>query len=473
MSNFNIYYQGIIYSSTDIIKRVNNALLFLENQNIIKGNKVAIISDNSLDYIILILALIKSEILFIPLNTHYSANQTKIFINDLNCDYLFISNKYFNKYSNLISTISIENITSDINNNKSLNNLNYFTEPSNYLLNNLTNIILSSGTSASPKYIVHDYSNHYYSALGSNKNIKLNNESKWLLSLPLYHVGGLAILFRTLIAGSHLIIPDSTNSLTYCITTTYPSHYSFVFTQFQQLINNKILLNIFRNSQVILLGGSMIPENIVKYSWNNKLPIYTSYGSSEMSSQITTTNKFELNDLLSSGLILDFRSIKISDNNEILLKGKTLFKGYYLNNKILNPTDENGWFHSGDLGKIDSKGRLYVLGRKDNMFISGGENIYPEKIEKELLKIKGVNKCLVLAVDNIKFGKRPVCLLKFDKSININDIKIIKNIIIQEIPKYEVPDNFYYWPDEKENNLKINRNKYLKLYENNELKKII
>jgi o-succinylbenzoate---CoA ligase len=470
MSDFSIYYSGIVYSSEDILGRINNTLLFLKKSNIIKGNKIAIISDNSLDYIILKLALIKTNILFIPLNTRYSVIQTKQYINDLNCDYLFTSNKYFKLYSNLISTIPIENINSDFNDIKLLDNLDYFTKPSNYLLNNLTNIILSSGTSTNPKYIVHDYSNHFYSALGSNKNIKLNRKSKWLLSLPLCHVGGLSILFRTLIAESQLVIPDTKFSLTDCIIETYPSHYSFVFTQYQQLIDNKILLNIFKKSRAILLGGSMIPENIIKYSCENKIPIHTSYGSSEMSSQITTTNTFELKDLLSSGLILDFRSIKIDNNNEIFVKGKTLFKGYYKNNKIINSRDENGWFHTRDLGKIDSKGRLYVLGRKDNMFISGGENIYPEKIEKTILKIDGVNKCLVLAVDNIKYGKRPICLLKLNKSLKIKEIV---SKIFQEIPKYELPDNFYYWPDEKENNLKINRNKYLKMYENDELKKII
>ncbi len=470
MIGFSIYYKNKVYTSSEIINKINNTLEYFIIYDIKKGDRVAIISSNSLDYVILTLALIKAEIIFIPLNIRLNTSQIKSQLNELNCNKIFCSSNYYDIYLQLMPAYLLSTINDCKANKQYINNLEYFTNPSAKTLKNITNIILSSGSSASPKYIVHDYSNHYFSALGSNENIKLNANSKCLLTLPLFHVGGLGVLFRSLIAGSNIIITYAKEIISDCIIKTKPSNYSFVFSQYEELISNKTVLEIFKNADAILLGGSSIPHNLIKYSNNNKIPIYTSYGSSEMSSQITTTFNSDLNNILTSGNILNYRSIKIDEEGEILLKGKTLFKGYLINNKLIKLTDDNGWFHSGDIGRLDPEGRLILIGRKDNMFISGGENIHPEKIENELLNIKGVINCCVIAVDNNIYGKRPECLIKLDKPRNINEIK---EILYTKIAKYEMPDEYYYFPKELDNQFKIDRKKALEMYKNNELIKII
>ena len=123
------------------------------------------------------------------------------------------------------------------------------------------------------------------------------------------------------------------------------------------------------------------------------LPIHTSYGLTEMASQVTTTPPgASPGELRTAGRVLPGREVSISGGGEILVRGETLFAGYVDGEKVDRPLDADGWFHTGDLGDLDEDGYLRVLGRSDNLFISGGENIQPEEIEEALCSLEGVER---------------------------------------------------------------------------------
>jgi len=128
-----------------------------------------------------------------------------------------------------------------------------------------------------------------------------------------------------------------------------------------------------------------------------------------------------------------------------LLKGETLFLGYWQKDEIIPAVDDEGWFASGDIGFVDEQGRLVIKGRLDRMFISGGENIYPEEIEKELLKLKDVRQTVVVAMPNDRFGFRPIAFLDVD---NWNDTlsEDINKQLRRKLPAYKVPDRYLPWP---------------------------
>ena len=110
--------------------------------------------------------------------------------------------------------------------------------------------------------------------------------------------------------------------------------------------------------------------------------------------------------------MLAHRSLAISKDGEILVGGRTLARGYVTGRGLRPLTDAEGWFHSGDLGELDGTGRLRVAGRRDNMFISGGENIHPEAIEAALNGLPGVARSVVVAVPDAEFGRRPVAFVQ-------------------------------------------------------------
>jgi len=158
-----------------------------------------------------------------------------------------------------------------------------------------------------------------------------------------------------------------------------------------------------------------------------------------------------------SAKILNYRKVKISKEGEILVKGETLFKGYLDTDNLNLPLDDEGWFHTGDLGCLTGEGQLQVSGRKDNMFISGGENIQPEEIERCLCQLEEIEKASVVPVENKEFGHRPVAFIKWTQNSTLNK-EMITAFLQGHLPKFKIPEQFYIWPKGiVENEMKVRR----------------
>ena len=107
--------------------------------------------------------------------------------------------------------------------------------------------------------------------------------------------------------------------------------------------------------------------------------------------------------------------------------------------------DNDGWFHTGDIGSVDEDSYLTVTGRRDNMFISGGENIHPEEIESYLVGIPEVLDALVLPIKEEEYGSRPVAFLKLKSENNIDCANIIA-YLKKHLPGFKIPVRFIHWP---------------------------
>jgi len=316
-------------------------------------------------------------------------------------------------------------------------------------------IIFTSGSTGSPKAVVHSLANHFYNALGANERMPLNSGDRWLLSLPMYHVSGLAILFRTLLSGAAMVIPAKNISLSKTLLSRSVTHLSLVPTQLRRLLQTTKGKDALCQLKLILLGGSSIPETLLDQSAQLGLNVQTTYGSTEMASQVATGK---------SGFyqVLPFREVRIAADNEVEVRGKSGFLGYLDGTGLHQPFDENGWFKTGDIGlwcSKDTKNQgdvesLKITGRKDNMFISGGENIHPEEIERILLLFGKTEQAVVVAVEDTEFGARPVAFLKTGEYFSESNLQ---NFLEKRLAKFKVPDLFLALPELIESEIKHNR----------------
>ncbi len=308
-------------------------------------------------------------------------------------------------------------------------------------------IIFTSGSTGAPKAALHTLGNHYYSALGSNANIPLAPGDRWLHSLPLYHVGGLAILFRCLLAGATVALPEPGAPLGRDIAGA--THVSLVSTQLLRLLREEDLDPA--GLRAILLGGSSIPTSLIDEALARGLPVHTSYGLTEMASQVTATPPgASQKELHTSGRPLPHREISISEDGEILVRGETLFMGYMRNGTADPALDADSWFHTGDLGELDADGYLRVRGRKDNLFVSGGENIQPEEIEEALCRLEGVEDAVVVPIPDAEFDFRPVAFVRGGRPENLG------RALEQVLPRFKIPVAFHRWPGGTEG-MKVDR----------------
>jgi O-succinylbenzoic acid--CoA ligase len=187
-----------------------------------------------------------------------------------------------------------------------------------------------------------------------------------------------------------------------------------------------------------------MPHNILQKSLEFGLPVYVSYGLTEMASQVATGRLKSLEK--GCARVLSDRELKINADGEICVRGKTLFKGYWNGDAVCLPMDGAGWFHTKDLGRIDSDGCLKVLGRRDDMFISGGENIHPQEIESELLKINSILQVVVVPKEDGEFGQRPVAFIRWENDAAIHSDDALREILTKHLPKFKIPVAFYPWP---------------------------
>ena len=158
-------------------------------------------------------------------------------------------------------------------------------------LDRIATIIFTSGSTHEPKAAVHSYGNHHYNAVASNKNIPLAPADRWLLSLPLYHVGGLGILFRSFMAGAAVVIPRNRKNLVEDIKRYDVTCVSLVSTQLNRMLNDHGNVQTLAKMKAILLGGGPIPSRLYREARKNKLPVYATYGLTESSSQVATSDR--------------------------------------------------------------------------------------------------------------------------------------------------------------------------------------
>jgi O-succinylbenzoic acid--CoA ligase len=316
-------------------------------------------------------------------------------------------------------------------------------------------IVFTSGSSGAPKAALLTFGNHFFSAEGSNANISLGPGDRWLHSLPLYHVGGLSIVFRCLLAGATVVLPETGAPLGRAMAEGGATHVSLVSTQLLRLLREEDFERT--KLKAILLGGGPIPAYLVDEAAERGLPIHTSYGLTEMASQVTTTPlRATRKELRTSGRPLPHREVGISGEGEILARGQTLFAGYVEGGSVDCPLDTDGWFHTGDLGELDRGGYLRVRGRKDNLFVSGGENIQPEEIEEVLSSLFDVEEAVVVPVPDPEFGARPVAFVRTEGGVVEGEM--LARALERVLPRFKIPVSFYPWPNETSpRGMKVNR----------------
>ncbi|MBI5415367.1 MAG: o-succinylbenzoate--CoA ligase, partial [Candidatus Omnitrophica bacterium] len=331
-----------------------------------------------------------------------------------------------------------------------------------YAINDAADIMFTSGSSGEPKAAVHTLASHYFNALGANERIPVIPGDRWLLSLPLYHVGGLGIVWRTFLAGGTVVVPDLSADLADSLRKFNVTHVSLVPTQLHRLLSDPKNVGVLQKMKAVLIGGGPVPGALILRAIDAGLPVYVTYGLTETASQVATSNRLTKENPSPEARPLRYSEVCVSPDNEILVRGKTLFAGYWRNGRVDPCVDQEGWFATGDLGRLNADGSLTVLGRKDNMFISGGENIQPEEIERHLCRIDGVVQAVVVPVASDEFGARPVAFVQTKDGTRISGVEIL-SFLRSYLPSFKLPVHLCAWPATAPTGLKPDRAYFLRL----------
>jgi o-succinylbenzoate---CoA ligase len=310
----------------------------------------------------------------------------------------------------------------------------------------------TSGSTGTPKFAVHALASLIANAQAANERIGFGADDGWLLSLAPHHVGGLAILLRAMISGGCVVLGGGPGALLADLRAERSiTHVSVVATQLRRLLDDASLDRRVRSLRALLLGGGPTPVAWRDEALDRGWPLFVTYGLTECASQVTTARAVrsegaERDASTDAGHPLDGVELRIAQDGEIIVRGPTLFTGYLDEQSIVDAT-----FATGDLGFVDGRGRLHVTGRRDAMFITGGENVQPEEIENVLRSVPGIEAAAVIAVEDPLWQWRPVAFVagRFERDA--------LERALMRLPRFKWPDRILEMPASERDRAKPRR----------------
>ena len=274
----------------------------------------------------------------------------------------------------------------------------------------------------------------------------VEEDDNWFVVLPMFHVSGLSIILRTLYNGTRATIREkfSEQVVLEALETEEVTMVSLVPTVLQRIVD-RIQAPTLR---AILLGGEFIPMPLLQECVQRNLPVYKTYGMSETFAQSTTFSVKDYPNKLASvgyplqGVTIEIRNPDEEGVGEVWLSSPMLMKGY------LNKEPIKGAFNTDDIGYVDKDGFLYLLNRRKDIIISGGENVYPKEIEDVLYEMNGINECAVIPITDSKWGQVPVLCVVTNRSE-----EDISQYLLSRLAKYKVPKRMIYFDALPKNNM--------------------
>lgn len=344
----------------------------------------------------------------------------------------------------------------------------------------LAGYFLTSGSTGVPKIVPINRRQVLFAADSSSKNFKPSNNKYWLLCLPLNHVGGINVIYRSILYHSAIYLMASFDEEKIRGLLHHKESFqvaSMVPTMLVKLMEDSFF-RVHFNFKAILLGGGPISMDLINRAITRGLPIVCSYGMTETCAQIAANPMLQPSGMYipkkSVGSIFEPNKIEIrnekneplryNESGHIWLKGPQIFDGY-LDESINKNFIDDGWFYTGDYGHVNRKGQLFIENRRTDLIITGGENVNPFEVEEILNSFASIKESAVVGIPDKKWGQKVTAFLV----LNVNNGKLNKKEIEKGLKEslrgFKIPKEFVIISKlPKTETHKIKRAELIKLY---------
>lgn len=421
------------WTFVELDTEVTNLAGKLAAAGVVEGDRVATILQNGILAAMLPHALLRLSATLVPLNTRLSEAEIAWQIDDVNPRMVIVEDRTEHLCSDAINAAALSTIT-----------------PANvepvmsHRSDHVAAIIYTSGTTGRPKGAMLTLANFWWSAVGSALNLGVSEDDRWIACLPLFHVGGLSIIFRSAIYGTRIIVHDGFDaSAVNDDIDRGATIVSVVSVMLERLLDDRDKRQLRQTFRCALLGGGPAPRILLERCISAELPVAQTYGLTETCSQAATLSPADaVRKLGSAGKPLHPNEIRVeAEEGEILVRGPIVMSGYYNQPDATERALEGGWLHTGDIGRIDDEGFLYVLDRRDDLIITGGENVYPAEVESALLAHDSVIEAGVIGIQDSKWGQRVVAVARLCRETDEEELATHCRTLLAG---YKVPREFRF-----------------------------
>nr|WP_272495662.1 long-chain fatty acid--CoA ligase [Bacillus pinisoli] len=438
-------------------QRAHTLATFLEKQGLQKGSRVAIICPNHISYFDFLFACMKMGAIFVPLNWRLSALEIKAILEDCTPSILGFHSKHRHIVPNCEKLIQLdhEDYETIFNNRHSYQTDERITE------DDPLTIIYTGGTTGKSKGVVLTHANIGWNALNTVVSWNLKAEDVTLTYLPMFHTGGLnALTLPILVMGGTVLIANDFDpeQAIHLIEREKCTISLMVPTMYHLMIQTEAFkVAKFQHMKTFLSGGAPCPLPIYEAFAQKGVAFKEGYGLTEAGPNNFYIDPVEaMGKKGSIGKPMMFNKVKVvrddgllagpNEVGELLLYGNHVFQKYWNNPEATNETIQQGWLHTGDLAKRDEEGYYYIVGRKKEMIITGGENVYPLEVEHCIQHHPAVSEVAVVGLPDSKWGEVVTAFVSVLPNHQVTTEEL-KDYCLAKLGKYKVPKLFRLMSD--------------------------
>ncbi|OPA80613.1 long-chain fatty acid--CoA ligase [Paenibacillus selenitireducens] len=448
--------QGWTYAEMDV--RASRIALFLRQQGVSLGDRVGLFAPNDVAYVDLLFACRKIGAIFVPFNWRLSVAELNGIITDCTPTCIFVHPAL----EETVSLLSLHGGTrvglQDEAYQLALAEGESLADPVECHMSHAWMMIYTGGTTGKPKGVILSYESVLWNAVNTVISWNLTADEITPTYLPMFHTGGLnALSLPVLIAGGTVVIAKSfdAESVVKLLNQERCTIALMVPTMYHMLINSEAFeQSSFPTMHTFISGGAPCPQAVYEAFAHKKIAFKEGYGATESGpNNFVIDPKDSLRKSGSVGRPMMFTEVKLMrglveitephEVGEVVLYGKHLFQQYWKQPEATQEVLKNGWFYTGDLGKRDEEGFYYIVGRKKDMIITGGENVYPQEVEKLIESHPYVREAAVIGVPDTKWGEviAAVVVLQPLGELTAEELKAYCSC---RIAKYKIPKRFRF-----------------------------
>ena len=459
------YRREMTWKSFD--RRANRFANLLLSRGFKRGTKVAILLMNSLEWLPLYFGILKAGCIAVPMNFRYSGDEIKYCLELADCKVLIFGKEFIER---------IDTIVNDVPNVKTMfyvgkdgpeysedccammNYCSSIAPPIMLTEEDHAAIYFSSGTTGFPKAILHNHRALVASCQTEQNHHGQTEDDVFLCIPPLYHTGAKMHWFGSLLSGSKAVLLRGVKP-EWILRTVTEEKCTIVWLLVpwaQDLLDaiesGKVNLDDYLLSQwrLMHIGAQPVPPSLIK-RWMNIFPGHqydTNYGLSESIGpgcvHLGVENIHKVGAIGKPGYLWEAKIVDEKGNEvpqgdigELIVKGPGVMLCYYKNEEASNEVLKDGWLYTGDMGREDEDGFIYLVDRKKDVVISGGENIYPVQIEDALRKHEKIKDVAVIGIPDERLGEKTLAIIELKDGVSCTEEEI--NEFCKELPRYKRP----------------------------------
>lgn len=448
-----LLFRGRAWTFRELDVRVTEVAERLAGLGIRKNDRVAVLMRNSDLYVVLVHGLARIGAVLVPLNTRLTPDELLWQLKRVQARALFYDDAWepIAKRESGVRSYRSSVIGEAVGGRRQIrSNTSGARGGREFGMDEAHSILFTSGTTGKPKGAVLTYGNHWWNAIGSALNLGLRDDDVWLACMPLFHIGGLAILLRGVIYGIPVVLHEAfdAGAVNRALDEQRVTIVSLVSTMLQRVIETRGEAAFPSSLRCVLLGGGPAPRELLERCARLNVPVVQTYGLTEAASQVATLAPQDaLRKPASAGKPLMGVELTIDDAiedeggdkvGEIVIRGPTILREYAEEPEATAQALREGWFHTGDLGYLDEEGFLYVVARREDLIVSGGENVYPAEIEAVLKAHPAIQEAAVVGVEDARWGQVPVAFVILRAGENVG-AEELKDYCAGRLARYKIP----------------------------------